>query len=67
MDGREMWKKDKGESGKTARGAGLYTSRKRRVGRCQAPYPKRPRQTQRGRAWPGSRKGRAFHQDADYF
>ncbi len=27
-DGREMWKKDEGESGKTARGAGLYTLEK---------------------------------------
>ena len=26
--GREIWKKDEGESGKTARGAGLYTLEK---------------------------------------
>ncbi len=40
--------------------------RKRRMRRCRAPCPKRPRQTQKGGAWPGSRKERAFHQDADY-
>lgn len=59
----EMWKKDKGGSGKPASGAGRYNSRKRRVGR--APCPKRPGQTRKGRAWPESRKGRAFHQDGD--
>ena len=66
-DGMEMWRKDEGKSGKTASGAGLYTSRKRRVRRCRALCPKRRRQTRRGHAWPGSRKERAFHQDADYY
>jgi len=44
-------------SGKTASGAGLYTWRKRRVGRCRAPSPKGPHQTRRGRVLAGSRKG----------
>ena len=35
--------------------------------RYQTSYLKRSRQTRRGRAWPGSRKERAFYYDVDYF
>lgn len=44
-DRREMWKEDEAGNGKTASGAGLYISRKQRVGRCLPPCPKGPGQT----------------------
>ena len=40
MDGREMWKKDDEGSGKTARGAGLYTFEKAAGGAMPGALPK---------------------------
>ncbi len=38
-DGRELWKKDEWESGKTARGAGLYTFEKAAGGAIPGALP----------------------------
>ncbi len=38
-DGREMWKKDEGRSGKTARGAGLYSLKKAAGGAMPGALP----------------------------
>ena len=64
-DGKEMWKKDEGESEKTARGAGLYTFEKAAGGAMPdalpketAPNPKGPRlawKQERARISPGRR------------
>ena len=42
-DGREMWKKDEGGSGKTASGAGLYSWEKAAGEAVPRPCPKRAR------------------------
>ncbi len=39
MDGREMWKKDEEGGGKTASGAGLYTSEKAAGGAMPGALP----------------------------
>ncbi len=61
-DVKEKWR----VVGETARDGDLYTSRTRRMGRCEAPSPKGPRQTRWGSALPGSREGRPFHHDVFY-
>ena len=58
-DGREMWKKDEGRSGKTARGAGLYSLKKAAGGAMPGALPEEatPNPTGPRLAWKQERAG----------